>query len=147
MEIRLLERGDRAAFLNMIEDFYRSPAVSHDIPHEHFVRTFETCVSGSPYARCYLFFCDGVCAGYGLLALTYSNEAGGLCIWIEEIYILPAFRGKGIGSAFFARVKDDFPDAKRFRLEVMRDNDAAIRLYERLGYTEMPYLQMTQDLP
>ena len=32
------------------------------------------------------------------LALTYSNEAGGMVVWLDEIYVKPEFRSQGIGS-------------------------------------------------
>ena len=28
--------------------------------------------------------------GFALLALTYSNEAGGIVVWLEEIYVKPS---------------------------------------------------------
>ena len=45
---------------------------------------------------------DGETAGYGLLSLKYSHEAGGLELWVEELYVRPAFRGRGLGHEFFA---------------------------------------------
>lgn len=48
---------------------------------------------GQPYAEAYLFEQDGQIAGYGTLAKTFSTEAGGLVIWLEEVYIRQEFRG------------------------------------------------------
>ena len=45
---------------------------------------------------------DGVPAGYALLSFTHSNESGGLVVLIEEVYVDAAFRGKKIGTKFFA---------------------------------------------
>mgnify|MGYP002740687863 FL=1 len=36
--------------------------------------------------------------------------------------------------------------AARFRLEVEPDNEGARRLYGRLGYEELPYVQMVREL-
>ena len=39
----------------------------------------------------------------------------------------------------------EFPDVRRFRLEVTRCNERAISLYRRLGYEELDYIQMIKD--
>lgn len=41
----------------------------------------------SPYVAAYIAEHQGAPAGYGLVSLTYSNEAGGLVVWLEELYI------------------------------------------------------------
>ena len=38
-------------------------------------------------------------AGYALLAKTFSQEAGGLVVWLDEMYVRPAYRSKGLGPS------------------------------------------------
>ena len=95
------------------------------------------------YISCYLL-CDGETpAGYALLQKTYSREGGGLTYWVDEVYLRPAFRGKGLGSELFAYM--DGLGAARIRLEVEPDNTRAIKLYSSLGYKPLPYLQMVKE--
>lgn len=143
--IRPVEQKDRQIFVSMIEQFYHSSAVLHPIPSTHGEGTFEELMKDSPYLKAYLFEVDGQPAGYGLLSLTYSNEAGGLAVWVEEVLILEEFRGQGLGSKFFAFLREEFSNAKRFRLEVTRSNHRAAKLYAALGYEELDYLQMVLD--
>lgn len=144
--IRDIHQADRENLIRMMREFYASPAVLHTVPETHFERTADAVLSGSPYAAAFIAERDGVPAGYGLVALTHSNEAGGLVVWLEELYIRDAARGLGLGSALVAYIEKRYQGrAARFRLEVEADNQAAARLYERLGYASLPYCQMAKD--
>jgi len=143
--IRPIQPADREDFIRMVDEFYHSPAVLHPIPMAHIENTFEELMNQSPYAQAYLFECDGQTAGYALLALTHSNEAGGLTVWIEELLVLEPFRSRGLGRELFTFLKEAYPQAKRFRLEVTPENNDAIRLYKRMGYEPFDYLQMVLD--
>lgn len=144
--IRELELKDRDLYLKMAHDFYHSPAVLHPIPDSYMERTFEECMKGGVYAKLYILECEGEPAGYGLVSKTFSQEAGGCVCWLEELYIMEQYRGKGLGSEFFAYLEQNREgDVKRFRLEVEEDNTRAKALYERLGYKSMAYHQMVKE--
>ena len=143
--IRQFVEADREMFLDMAREFYHSPAVDHAVPEENFVRTFDAVLGGSPYAKGVMLEKDGVPAGYALLSLTYSNEAGGLCVLVEEVYVREQFRGCGLGKEFFAWTEARYPEARRFRLEVTPSNERAAALYRRLGYERLDYLVMVKD--
>lgn len=144
---RKITAADEAVYTELLREFYHSPAVLHPIPEEYYHRAFEEAVMDSPYAEAYLFEQDGQIAGYGTLAKTFSTEAGGLVIWLEEVYIRQEFRGSGLGSRFFRFIEEMYEGtAARLRLEVEPDNEAAIRLYTRLGYEALPYRQMIKPL-
>ena len=90
---------------------------------------------------CCSFMKDGVLAGYGMIAKSFSTEYGVPCIWIEDIYLKPEFRNLGIGSQFFSFLEEQFP-GHLFRLEVEEENTPAVHTYRKNGFTEMPYLEM-----
>lgn len=141
--IRNVTAADRALFLQLSEEFYASPAVAHPVPSDFHVRAFDELMRSDAYALGYIL-CDGeMPAGYALLAKTYSREGGGICIWIEEIYLRPAFRGKGLAKEFFSFAET--LGAARLRLEAEPDNARAIGLYRALGYEPLPYLQMIKE--
>lgn len=138
--IRKITPADRENYIEMARDFYSSPAVLENIPAEYIERTFDEIISGTPFADCYIFEKDGDTAGYGLLSFTYSQEAGGLCVWIEEIYIKPCFRSKGMGGDFISFVKESVP-AARLRLETEPENLRVQELYKRHGFKKLAYMQ------
>lgn len=147
MTIRDFIQEDWEAYLAMSKDFYSSDAVLHAVPEEHFRATFDACLAKSPYTRGLAFEEGGAVVGYGLLSFTWANEAGGLCVLLEEAYILPSHQGKGYGSGLLRFVEEEYAGkARRFRLEVTQSNEGAVRLYERMGYKRFDYLQMVKDV-
>lgn len=143
MLIRALKPSDKKEYLAMSEEFYATDAVLHPVPKKNFEKTFDLLLTGSRYANAYLAESDGKAAGYALLSFTWSNEAGGMVAWLEELYVRPGYRGQGIGQSMIARVFQDFGDkAVRYRLETEDSNTGARRLYQRIGFRDLPYRQM-----
>ena len=140
-----IRKEDHDEFIAMENEFYHSSAVLHSIPEENFERTFGLLMASSPFADCIVFRDGETVCGYALLALTYSNEAGGTVVWIEEIYVKPQYRGKGIGGAFFEYIDNEYKGVARTRLEICPDNIKAAALYKRNGFAELGYLQMYKD--
>ncbi|WP_411677251.1 GNAT family N-acetyltransferase [Caproicibacter sp.] len=144
--VRKIREDDREAYLEMAEDFYSSDAVCHKIPRRHFEAAFQELMRSREYAEAYFLEYGNQTAGYALLAKTFSQEAGGMVVWIEELYVKPEFRGCGLGHEFFAHLKEHLPaDVKRVRLEAEPTNQKAISLYRRLGFEDLPYCQMIRE--
>ena len=144
MVIRKLTAADREAYVAMAKDFYASPAVLENIPEENITRSFEEFTGGTPFGDAFIFEENGEVMGYGVLAYTYSQEAGGKVVWLEEIYICPRHRGRGLGSEFIDFVIEKIP-AKRYRLETEPENEAAARLYIRKGFELFEYVNYRMD--
>jgi len=148
IQIRDFNAGDREDYLRLSEEFYSSPAVVHGVPADHFVRTFEKCLEKSPYLRGLALMQEGNFAGYCLLSFTWSNEAGGIVVLLEEAYISPDYQGHGLGSKLLCFIEEEYRDrARRLRLEVTEVNKGAIKLYSQMGYESFDYLQMIKELP
>ncbi len=145
--IRFIEKKDAEACATLLKEFYATDAVCHDIPNENIERTIELALADSPYVKIIISESDGHYEGFCTLSFTYSSEAGGIVTLIEEIYVRDDFKGKGIGTKIFEFVRSEFDHkTKRYRLEVVSENVGAIKLYERLGFEELPYMQMIIDL-
>ncbi len=146
--IRKITQKDRDVFLSMSEMFYSSPAVLHPVPASFHEETFCTLMRSDEYALGYLLEREGECAGYALLAKTYSREAGGMVLWLEELFVLPQFRSHGLGKEFFAFLEKYAEENHfaRIRLETEEENVRAISLYKSLGYGEMEYRQLYKQL-
>ena len=66
-------------------------------------------------------------------------------MFIEEIFLKEEFRGMGLGTEIMAWMEAEYPEVRRFRLEVTQVNQSAIRLYEKSGYQYLWYDQMVFD--
>ncbi|MGN1480291.1 GNAT family N-acetyltransferase [Porcipelethomonas sp.] len=140
--IREINVNDKDKFLIMCKDFYNMDCVDHEIPESYILKTFELLISGSEFTKSFIYEIDGKIAGYILLAFTYSNEAGGMVVWLDEIYVDPEFRGRGVGSDLIDFVVEKYNDAARFRLEVTESNKRAKKLYISKGFKDLTYEQM-----
>ena len=109
-----LTAAHRADYLRFAKAFYCSDAVEHPIPLSHMERTFDALAAGSPYLAGFLLTHQGAPAGYALLMKTWSQEAGGLTVWVDELYVDPAFRGHGLGGAFLRRCRRSSPKPPPF---------------------------------
>lgn len=76
---------------------------------------------------------SGQLAGYAILIFFWSNEYSGDLIEIDELFIDTAFRGQGVGTKFFAWLREHFPKCVGWTLQVAHTNRAS-QLYERLGF-------------
>ena len=148
MQIRDVCAQDREIYLSMAHDFYHSSAVSHPIPDVHLTRTFDAALEKSPFLRVLLLESEGKTAGFAHISFTWSAEAGGMVVLLEDLLVLPEFRSQRLGSTFFEWVFREYgAEACRYRLEVSRSNVRAKALYERLGFSEIDYLQMVLETP
>lgn len=144
--IRKLTADDKEIYIGMAEEFYHSDAVLAPIPRTFIERTVEEALRSDTYAEIFLFEYEGEAAGYALIAKTFSQEAGGMVWWIEEVYIRELFRSKGLGREFFEYIENHKDEGvARLRLEVEEENIRAVSLYERLGYKVLDYMQMVKD--
>ena len=145
--IRSIEEKDRAVFIEMAREFYSTDAVERSIPYEYHERTFKELMDSDVYAFCYMLEYNGAAAGYALMAKTFSQEAGGYVVWIDEVYVRPEYKSKGLFKGFFSYLKTNIGDkTARIRLEVESDNVRAISLYESIGFRKLDYGQMVMDL-
>lgn len=133
--------SDREIILEMMRNFYSSPAVATNGSEEIFTNDIDACVSDNPYLEGYVFENGGTLIGYAMAAKSFSTEYGKPCVWIEDLYILDSFRGRGVGSNFFDFIGERYPSAL-LRLEVEKENERAVRVYEKNGFDYMPYLEM-----
>ncbi|WP_312642611.1 GNAT family N-acetyltransferase [Hydrogenoanaerobacterium sp.] len=145
MTVRSITPADRELYIELSKEFYSGEATLHPANLDHINRTFDECVKGSPYAKAFIIEEDGKTAGFALFSFTWSNESGGLVLWLEELCVLPAFRGLRLGTQFMDWMMEEYKDISRIRLEVCRCNDGARRLYERFGFKLLDYEQLVWD--
>ena len=97
----------------------------------------------------WLIYIEKDLAGYIVLCRGFSLEFNGFDAFIDEFYLQPAYRGRGIGAAVLDEIKNQARDRQinSLHLEVARDNARACRLYAGSGFEPREkYLLMSTDL-
>ncbi len=140
LEIRSMTAADKEAVLALMRAFYSSPAVFTSGSDEIFKTDIETCIQGSPYLEGYVFD-DGGVLGYAMVAKSFSTEFGRPCIWIEDLYLKESAQNRGFGSKFIDFITKKYHDCI-FRLEVEEENEHAFHVYQKHGFTVLPYTEM-----
>lgn len=88
-----------------------------------------------PSAEVLVGFCDGQPAGYALFFPTFSTFLGRPGIYLEDVFVLPEFRGMGLGKKLLIEVARIARSRNCGRLEwsVLDWNEPSIGFYKRLG--------------
>ena len=125
--------------LGMMRVFYDSPAVLHTSSDQVLKNDIDACIGDNPYLDGYVFMEDNQITGYAMVSKSFTTEYGGLCGWIEDLYIKPEYRRQGISREFFKTLPSLHPDIVRFKLEVEPENERAITTYKSCSYSLLPY--------
>ena len=141
MKIEPMTAQNSGDVLAMMRVFYASPAVSTNGSEEIFRADIEHCLSDDPYLEGYVLTVEGAAAGYAMIAKSFSTEFGKRCIWIEDLYLKPAYCERGYGTQFLRFVEAQYPDAI-LRLEVEAENVRAVHVYCKNGFADLPYIEM-----
>lgn len=147
LHMRPITGNDEIPVLAMVGEFFQSSAVDHAVAEEVLLRSFQAVAD--PKQRSiwgYILEIQGEMAGYCYLSGMFSTELGGDCIFLEELYVLPSFQGRGMGKQVISWLQTAYPQAKRIRLEVTPSNQGAKKLYESMGFEFMSYEQMCWEM-
>ena len=117
-------------------------------PHHH--RTaIAPLLDGSPHGAIWLIGPRRAPVGYVAVTFGWSIEFGGLDGIIDELYIRPTVRKRGMGSEALMSIAQALTEAgvRALHLEVDRDDDTAQRLYARAHFEpRSKYLFMSRVL-
>lgn len=82
---------------------------------------------------------DGAAAGFALFFHNYSTFLGRRGLYLEDLFVVPEYRGRGIGRALMARLARLALERNcgRFEWWVLDWNEPAIRFYRSLGARAM----------
>jgi GNAT superfamily N-acetyltransferase len=89
----------------------------------------------SPFYSCLMAEHDGQPAGFALFFYNYSTWMGRPGIYLEDLFVLPELRGRGIGKALLERVAAVALEkgCERLQWEVLDWNTPAIDFYSAMG--------------
>jgi GNAT superfamily N-acetyltransferase len=134
LSIRAANEPDTAlilAFVRELAEYERAPsaavATEEDLLRDGF--------GPQPRFRCLIAEWGHAPAGFALFFYNYSTWEGRAGIYLEDLFVRPAYRKRGIGRALFASLAQRAIDEKLSRVvwQVLDWNQPAVDFYKSLG--------------
>lgn len=126
--------SDVPLILKFIRDLAEYEKLSHlVIATEDNIR--EHVFGPNPVAEVLLAYWDGQPVGFALFLRNFSTFLGQVGIYLEDLFVEPVHRGKGIGKALLKRLAEIAVERGYGRLEwaVLDWNTPSIEFYRSLG--------------
>ena len=144
--VRLATSDDVGALVGLMQTFYAESG--YPLPAQQAARTFERLIAAPQLGAVWLMTADGVPAGFIVLTVAFSMEYGGLRGFIDDLFVDPRHRNRGLASAGLAAVRRacDERGVRALLVETSLDNEPAVRVYRRAGLAESGRLLMTMPL-
>jgi GNAT superfamily N-acetyltransferase len=146
VRIRPALPSDRAA----IHDLLAAQLVEHQLPAEaaRIARGLDAAFRPGSPAWLFVAEREGQPVGVLLANQIVSVEKGGETLWIEELYVTPAARRKGVARAILEHVANEARrrGLRALDLEVVPSQQAAFALYRSLGFQDVPRQRLTLEL-
>lgn len=137
--LRPAEAGDVETLFNLIQALAEYEKLSHAVTGS--AEALKAHLFGAqPYAEAILAEYAGKAVGFALFFHNYSTFLTKPGIYLEDLFVLPEFRRKGIGKAILKYLAQLAVERNCGRLEwsVLDWNEPAIAFYEKLGATVLP---------
>jgi GNAT superfamily N-acetyltransferase len=129
---------DAAVILSLIKELAEYEHLSHEVvATENDIR--KTLFGDRPFAETLIGEYKGLPISFALFFHNFSTFVGKPGIYLEDLYVQPAYRGKGFGSKMLAHIAAlaRERDCGRFEWSVLNWNTPAIRTYEKLDASPM----------
>lgn len=148
LEFREAIAGDEDALLPMMRALAEQEPEVIPFSEPSARAAFHQFLSLPAFGRVWLIHDGPAIAGYIILTIGFSFEFRGHDGFIDELYIVPAHRHRGLGRAAMAFVEHEALEmgVQAIHLEVDRGNDPALELYRHTGYQDHHRLLMTKWL-
>jgi len=132
--ITLATPQDAPKLLAMIEAFHSEYGLNTDNDRREAALT--PLLEGSPLGAVWLFGPTMAPTGYVIITFGWSMEFGGMDAFVDELYIRPPVRRRGIASEVLMAISSSLADVgvKALHLEVDKEDADTIRLYTRARF-------------
>lgn len=138
LNLRFAVASDTDTILGLISELAEYEKLSHEMVAEYDV--FKESMFGErPYAESIIAEYEGVVVGFALYFYNFSTFTGRPGIHLEDLFIKPAYRGKGFGKALLVALARLAAQRNCGRLEwsVLDWNTPSIAFYKKLGAKAM----------
>lgn len=134
--IRQATLSDVETLVRLMKDFYAE--ADFELPETSAARTFAALLDDWRYGQVWLVEVEGQAVGFVVLTVSFSMEYGGLRGFVDDFFIAPKHRNKGLGHAALEEVKRACGQrgVRALLVEVGPQNDAALSAYKHVGFAD-----------
>ena len=138
LTLRLATVDDAGLILEFIQGLAEYEKLAHEVVADE-KRLKESLFGNHPSAEVVVADWGAEPAGFALFFHNYSTFLARPGLYLEDLFVKPEHRGRGIGKALLARLAAIAVErgCGRFEWSVLDWNESAIRFYENLGARAM----------
>jgi ribosomal protein S18 acetylase RimI-like enzyme len=145
--LTLAKTEDLDRLLPLVRAFHEEGAI--DVLEDERLAGLKPLLEGSPYGGIWLIGPPRAPIGYVVICFGWSVEFGGMDGFVDELYIRPSVRGRGIGTEVLINLPKQLAKngLKAIHLEVSRVAVRTQEAYKRAGFKpRADYMLMTRRL-
>lgn len=134
LSIRPVRPGEAGLVLGFIKELAEYEKLLHEVVASE-ADIADSLFAESPRVFCEIAEWDGEPVGFALWFYTYSTFGGRHGIWLEDLFVRPEQRGRGIGKALMARLAQRCVDEGLPRMAwwVLNWNEPSRVFYRSIG--------------
>jgi len=132
--LRQASAHDLADLLELMGEFYAE--AGYPLNPERARSAFFPLLGAGQLGQVWLAECEGQVAGHLVLTFCYSMEYGGRSAFVDDLFVRPARRNRGVGRALVAHARAicEQLGVRAMHLEVARSNGPAQAIYRAAGF-------------
>ncbi len=145
-QVRLAQPTDVPLLVTLMTESYTEAGFT--LSPEAAAETFTTFLSDPRLGRIWLVGTDGADEGYVVMTVSFSMEYGGLRGFIDDFFVRPESRNKGLGAVALETVRHACGELgiRALLVETGAEGHPARRLYARAGFVDNGRVFLTQAL-
>jgi ribosomal protein S18 acetylase RimI-like enzyme len=148
IELRDATLAEAAALLRMMRTLAEQEPGTIEFDEPSALAALKLLLAEPRFGRAWVLWDGRTPVGYVVLTISFSFEYRGRDAFIDELYIEPAYRRRGLGrmAMEFAEQRAKELGVNAVHLEVDHGNDPAMELYRKIGYADHDRHLMTKWL-
>jgi len=138
LNIRRARPDEAGLVLSFIRELAEYEKLSHEVEATE-AMIAEALFGDNPRLYCAIAEWDGEAAGFAVWFANFSTFSGRYGIYLEDLYVRPSHRGRGLGKALLVYLAKQCVDSGCSRLQwaVLDWNAPSIAFYKSLGAVMM----------
>ena len=146
VDVRTATAADRDAVVGLMRAQFREHQIALD--DAGIARAVDGVLQHPDWGRLLVATRTGTAVGFAGLSFMWTYEHGGRAAWLDELYVNPAQRGRGIGQKLLRAACEVAAEsgAVAMDLEVDIEHRRAERLYEREGFVRLHRARWSRPL-